>query len=347
MIGGEHYFTPQPKSDASLGAMLESKLGNISFFSTGRDALFSLLASLPYENILLPDLVCESVYQACTAAGKNVRTYPIGVNLLDFNHLNIEEIETSCLLVMHYFGITNEPLLHYAKTAGVTVISDVTHMFFNPAQLELIANLSDYTIASLRKSGAFPDGGILSSRSKKLAQATSPMREEFFSLRAAGLISRGFSAREGFGNDENFKLLKKAENLIDHSEPGPYQASYLSKCLLFTLDVEAAAVQINLNMQTLAEGLMGSGALPCQPGFASPYFCCVYRDLSEREIVRNNLAAARYFCPVHWDTSRLPTPSPLSERCLSVPCDARYNQSDMQAIANVINTCLETQRLRS
>lgn len=342
MIGGEHYFTPSARAEHSLGEILEGKIGEIAFFSTGRDALYSLLAILPHQNIYLPDLVCASIHQACVAAGKAVITYPIGEDLLDCGRLNLQKASPSCLLALHYFGVTNEPLLSRARQAGITVISDVTHMLFNPGGLEQIARDSDYLIASLRKSGAFPDGGFVSSRKEPLSQATLPMREDFFSLRAAGLLSRGFSAHNGFRDDENFHLLKKAEEVIDRSSPGPHQCSYLSRRLLFTVNVSAAALNINGNMQILASKLTSICTTPCHPGLASPFFFCLFRNREERDIVRTQLATHRYFCPVHWDTAKLPTPSPLSERCLSIPCDARYDKNAMLAIANVIKSCLKT-----
>jgi len=341
MIGGEHYLTPPARVEHSLGEMLEKTTGEIAFFSTGRDALFSLLASLPCRSIYLPDLVCASVHQACIAADKAVITYPLGPELFDEGHLDLQKAESSCLLAMHYFGVTNAPLLSRAKQAGITVISDVTHMLFNPRQLEQIAQGSDYLIASLRKSGAFPDGGFVSSCKEHLVQATLPMRERFFSLRAAGLLSRGFSAHNDFCDDENFRLLKTAEDVIDQSTPGAYQCSYLTRRLLFTVNLYTAALIINDNMQTLARNLNGICTTPCQPGFASPYFCCFFRNRKERDFVRTQLAARQYFCPVHWDTAQLPTPSPLSERCLSIPCDARYNSHDMQAIVSVIESCIK------
>lgn len=340
MIGGEHFFTPPGPVEHSLGELLNEKIGEISFFSTGRDALFSLLTDLPQKSIYLPDLICASVHQACLAAGKAIITYTLGENLLDFRDMAIPTDEPVCLLVMHYFGVTNSSLLSRARQAGLVVISDVTHMLFNAGQLEQIARKSDYLIASLRKSGALPDGGFVSSRTEPLIQATQPIREKFFSLRAAGLLSRGFSAGESFCDDENFNLLKKAEDVIERSSLGPYACSYLSGRLIFTVNVSASALIINGNMQTLFAELEGICTSPCQLGFASPYFCCVFRNRGERDFVRARLAAHQYYCPVHWDTARLPIPSPLSELCLSIPCDARYSEHAMKAITGVIKSCL-------
>lgn len=341
MIGGEHYLIPPAHAQHSLGEMLAKTTGEISFFSTGRDALFSLLANLPHRYIYLPDLVCWSVYQACIAAGKKVITYPVDSGFIGCAQNDPQKYSQSCLLVMHYFGVTNCPLMSNAKSAGLMVISDVTHMLFNPEQLGVIARKSNYLIASLRKSGPFPDGGFVSSLAEPIVQPTLPIREDFFTLRAAGLLSRGFSAQSGFGDNENFRLLRKAEDVINQSSPAGHECSYLARRLLTTVNVTAVALKMSVNMQVLAAELDGVCGTPCRAGFVSPYYCCVFRHRVERDFVRDKLADHQYFCPIHWDTSQLPKPSPHSECILSIPCDGRYEKCDMLNIVSVIKSCIK------
>lgn len=341
MIGGEHFIRPPHPVESSMREMLDSAIGSISFFSTGRDALFSLLSRLPHKTVHLPDLICASVHQACLQAGKELRTYTIKPDLVESEALVPSQESSSCLLVMHYFGVTNEHLMHRAKSIGMTVISDVTHMLFNRDQMRLISAKSDYLVASLRKSGPFPDGGFLSSRYYSVPPPSSGIREEFFSLRAAGLLSRGFSAKSDFSDDENFYLLRKAEDLIDQSPSGDYQCSYYTRELLLTISVDKNANRIIRNINTLATFLQGSCCTVNTPLAPSPYYICLFKNQEERDVVRAQLASKRYFCPIHWNTDKMPTPSPLSGRILSIPCDARYNIANMKSVAKVINSCIK------
>lgn len=339
MIGGEHYFAPPPAVGNSMGEMLDGQVGEVSFFSTGRDALFSQLTALPQKRIYLPDLICQSIYVACVSAGKQVISYKIGANFLHSGSLLSQRDTDSCFFVMHYFGIANIDLVERAKASGMTVISDVTHMLFNDKQLHSIAMVSDYLVASLRKSGPFPDGGFISSRFHPVARATRPIREEFHALRTAGLFSRGFSANRNFVDDQNFGLLKKAEDVIDQSTLGGHRCSYLSIELLRTISIKEAAATISQNITMLASLLNGVCKTINVPESPSPYFVCLFKNREERDFVRKQLASHRIFCSVHWDTSQMREPSPLSELSLSIPCDARYNQTNMRSVAKAIVSC--------
>lgn len=341
MIGGEYSISPPCLVDGNIGEMLESTAGQIYFFATGRDALTSLLMRLPYSTVYLPDLICYSVYQACIQAGKGVRTYRIGVDFVEIDGSLIHELASeSCILVMHYFGLTNESLINRAKSLGMTVISDATHMLFNREQMKFLSNQSDYLVASLRKSGPFPDGGFISSRHHTVPSASRGMRTEFFALRAAGLLSRGFAASHDFSNDENLNLLRKAEHLIDQSEPGDFKCSYLSTQLLRSISVDESANKIIKNLSILTGILINSCKTVSNPSAPSPYYVCMLENLAKRDLVRSMLAQQRYFLPIHWNTSQMPEQSPLSDRIFSIPCDARYNEEDMISVAEIINTCL-------
>lgn len=341
MIGGEHYLSPPHPVENSMSDLLDSAAGRVSFFATGRDALYALLGTLPHKTVYLPDLICISVYQACLQAGKYVSTYRMKADLVQHESSDLELASNSCLLVMHYFGVANEGLLRRAKSLGMTVISDVTHMLFNQDQMRLIGAQSDYLVGSLRKSGPFPDGGFLSSCHHPVTTPSSEIREEFFALRAAGLLSRGFSAKRHFNNDENFHMLRKAESLIDQSTAGDHACSYYTRELLRTISADENAKQSIRNITTLSTLLQGSCSTVNTQVSPSPYYLCLFKNQDERDAVRTQLASNQYFCPIHWDTSGMPTPSLLSLRILSIPCDSRYRETDMEAVAKAITLCVK------
>jgi hypothetical protein len=340
MIGGEHYLAPPARVERNLAASLERALGKFSLFSTGRDALFALLQSLPQSIVHLPDLMCHSVPRACEAAGKQVRLYAVGGDLREAGP-GLPGEAGECVLVMHYFGVANDALAARARAAGCLVISDVTHMLFNETALGRIAQASDYVFGSLRKSGPFPDGAFVASRTHALAQPGRSMRQDFVTLRAAALLSRGLSAAGGFVDDENFGWLRQAEALLDACDAADYACSHLGRELLHTVDPHADAARMQANMAVLATALEGTCVLPCSACGPSPYFLCLFGSRAERDAVRAELAGRRTYPPVHWDTGWSPRPSPLSDLGLSIPCDARYDTTQMQSTANTILACLK------
>lgn len=339
MIGGEHFLSAPAPVEGSLGELLERDLGYISFFASGRDALATLLAALPQAAVSLPDLMCASVHDACRSARKACKIYRIGA---DFLHEDAAAAGTapSIVFVMHYFGVRNEALMRQARNAGSTVVSDVTHLLFDRVGLLEVARHSDFLIASLRKSGPFPDGGFVSSLQHRTPPPARGLREDFLSMRAAGLWSRGLSAAQGFSDDENFHLLKSAEASLDASEPADFACSHLSRRLARTVSVDATAAAIRRNIGVLATGLREHVNVPNATSLISPYFPCIFDSGELRDHVRHALAARRFFFPVHWPSAGLPVPSLLATRSLSIPCDARYDGPVMQAILKVIESCL-------
>ncbi len=339
MIGGEHHLSVPAEVKDSLGDLIECELGYSTYFATGRDALATLLTSLAPLHIHLPDLMCASIHDACRIAGKERLIYRIGADLLHEPLQGERWRIPSLVLVMHYFGIRDDLLMQRARAAGHLVISDVTHLLFDAQSLKEAACKSDYLFASLRKSGPLPDGGFVSSLTLPPPAPAQGLRVDFFARRTAGLMSRGFSALQSFSDDENFLLLKQAEHELDESEPGGYSCSYLSRQLIRTISVPDAAAAIRRNIAILRNGLRGICDVP-EGEFLSPYLPCFFASCESRDQVRAALAAQRFFFPVHWPATGLSVSSPLSERSLSIPCDARYGALELLAALEIIKSCL-------
>ena len=141
-------------------------------------------------------------------------------------------------------------------------------------------------------------------------------------------------------NDENFALLKKAEELLDNSEPSDYSCSDLSISLLYTISIPVSAEKIHKNVSVLLKALSNVSTISAvmNDEEISPYFPILFRSSDQRDSVRSHLAAHQYYFPVHWLESGLTKDSNLSQISLSLPCDARYNEKDMQDIIDVMMT---------
>ena len=68
--------------------------------------------------------------------------------------------------------------------------------------------------------------------------------------------------------------------------------------------------------------------------------------LRNRDEVRAKLADQRIFCPVHWqlpeavDPQRFPDAAHLSETCLTLPIDQRYDPYDMTRLSDAVKSAL-------
>jgi dTDP-4-amino-4,6-dideoxygalactose transaminase len=68
--------------------------------------------------------------------------------------------------------------------------------------------------------------------------------------------------------------------------------------------------------------------------------------LGKRDEVRARMAAQRIFCPVHWplpptvERARFPAAAALSDTCLTLPIDQRYNEMDISRMAEALLAAL-------
>ncbi|MFC3625575.1 hypothetical protein ACFOKJ_05355 [Vogesella amnigena] len=344
VIGGEYWLVPSVEQAAELAAeqagsqpdYLSQVLGPAEYFATGRDALFAVLQALPQPTVWLPDLVCLSLVTACRQAGKQVCSYAVGADLLPRDIPLTMDAANAVIVVIHYFGVYNPLLPAWAGQRGLTVLSDVTHLLFDAAALQACNQASDYVFASLRKSGPWPDGGLLASRRQALPQADLPGRLDFVALRAAGLLLRGLSASQGFADNENLAWLREAESLLDRAPAGAHACSYLSRQLLAGWAPQQQLAPMAVNFQTLRQGLPASCQLLNAAASYPLHALCAFASSAQRDQVRSRLAAAGCFAPIHWPVAGLPVVNTLASCILSLPCDARYRTEDMQRILSVI-----------
>lgn len=340
MIGGEYYLSlPEAVTD-SLAAELSGLFSEISYFSTGRDALYSLLASIDFRRVWLPDFLCNSVWAAARQVGKPVGFYPVGENLCAAHEWMSRVEANDVVLLIHFFGMADLELLARLRQLDVTVVSDVSHLLFNSAGLSAVAEASDFSLASLRKSAPFPDGAFCGSNMHSVPAANEATRREFWTLRAAALSSRCYSARQGFADDENFFLFRQAEAILDDSPAGRHAMSFLAGGILNGSRLSIERGTLAENAEVLAAGLGRVCEVPAHGRGISQYFPCVFHERRQRDDVREALSSERIHCPVHWDTTFLPDPHPLSDRILSIPCDARYAVRDMERIVREVVAAL-------
>lgn len=334
MIGGEYYFQAPEPSLNSLEKELTSLFSKLSYFSTGRDALFSLFSVLEINQIWLPNFLCNSVWSSVRQTGKQIRFYEVN-NSLHGAHDWIANIQPNdAVLVIHFFGVPDLALLKRLRQSNTLLISDITHMLFNAEGLSEVVKGSDFSIASLRKSGPFPDGAFCGSNGHLVPVASEPSRLDFWSLRAAAMLSRGYSAKLGFLDDENFLMFRQAEAALDNSPAGKNRMSFLNARVMAATDFASQRTVVAENAAMLAARLERACELPANGYGISQYFICKFSNRRRRDAVRNALGAKCIYCPVHWDTSFLPQPHKLSDELLSIPCDARYNAGDMSKIAD-------------
>ena len=316
------------------------------FYRSGRDALKQVARLHRGATVLLPALCCESMILPFTLNGCPVAFYKLKPDLTgDEADVLSKAAPGTVLLYMPYFDVQpfTTDFLARLRQSGVILLEDRTQDIIvgRPAPFT-----PDYTVASIRKWAALPEGGIL-----KTAAALPRVGADgrFGALRRQAMEEKGLYLENG---DEALKqdFLEKfheAEALLDESGR-PVAMSMENRAYLENIDFARvlAARRRNAGVleQALAE-LIAAGTI--KPLCRSESTAGLYYPilLENRDAVQQALARRSIYCPVIW-----PIPAQAQGVCeiceataahiLALPCDQRYTERDMTTIAETLTAII-------
>ena len=345
MIGGEYYLYPEllgKEIKNSFYDYLSNNINHIEYFSTGRDAIFTLVNSLKSRRIWLPNYLCKSIYDPIKKTGKEILFYKIsrGLSISDdfINKIKDKDV----VFIINYFGIIQKNIYERLKRKDIKIISDITHSLINIDKVGYVFINSDFVISSLRKIGPFPDGAFLGSSVLNLPSSKNSIRENFSFKRAGAMLSRGYSKINNYVDDENFKIFIKMEKMLDNTKDYGYKISYFSKNILKRFDLEKVYKKTKNNFNYLKNNIVKNNKVKViNKQYLSQYIILFCNTENDRDYIRNKLANSEIFCPIHWDMSWLTKDNNISNRILSIPCDYRYNLVDMKFVTTKLNKILE------
>jgi len=345
MIGGEYYLYPEllgKEIKNSFYGYLSNNINHIEYFSTGRDAIFTLVNSLKSRRIWLPNYLCKSIYDPIKKTGKEILFYKVsrGLSISDdfINKIKDKDV----VFIINYFGIIQKNIYERLKRKDIKIISDITHSLINIDKVGYVFINSDFVISSLRKIGPFPDGAFLGSSVLNLPSSKNSIRENFSFKRAGAMLSRGYSKINNYEDDENFKIFIKMEKMLDNTKDYGYKISYFSKNILKRIDFEEAHLKTKNNFKYLKNNIIKNKKLKIMNKQCLSQFIVLFCNTeNDRDYIRNKLANSKIFCPIHWDMSWLIKENNISNRIMSIPCDYRYNLDDIKFVTNKLNKILE------
>ncbi len=302
--------------------------------ATARCALHVILEHVRPRQVWLPSYLCGVVLQAIRPETSLTRFFPVNGSLKVIAADWLDDVMAGDVVVfIDYFGFSEWSAVGaQAKARGAVVVEDASQAFLSSEFPEV----SDYLIFSPRKFFGVPDGGILASRqTSSLPQpALQPPPTEWWLNAVRASVLRGEFDRHG-GNRDWFELFQKADT---GGPVGNCAMSELSYVLLLSgLDYAAISRQRRANYHFLAAELGEFALFPELPEAAVPLGFPV--RVSDRDVVRQRLFAAEIYPPVHWPIQGV-VPDSFSEshrlarEIITLPCDQRYDQSDMERLAD-------------
>lgn len=306
---------------------------------SGRTAIETVLKEIPYvKKALLPSYCCESMIIPFQKAGINVELYDVWYD--DGLQYNIEiSADTDILLWCNYFGFSNimPDFSSFIEHGGV-IIEDITHSFLSSHQYH---DQSCYHIASIRKWEPINCGGYCVAVNGKLHHIPHDVpSDDFLNIKQTAMKLK---AEYLCDHDE----LKKLEFLRMFGESNSWLAANYSGLLidqwsreyLSKVDIQRQREIRCSNAHVLYNGLKDNVQFMFkEEEMDCPLFVPIL--LSEkRSEVRAKLTDKKIYCPIHW-----PKPngceSNLYDMELSLICDQRYNEEDMERIVSVLKELL-------
>ncbi|MDD4096327.1 MAG: hypothetical protein PHP22_08830 [Oscillospiraceae bacterium] len=345
-IGSEFWIEKElnETSNASIPDWLNG-FGDVVLTSSGRGAISLILSQISprVKRALVPSYVCESVILPFERAGYELVYYEVDEFFVpkDISTLNTE---IGVFLHMGYFGFsTNEILvgeIEKLRARSVIIIEDVTHTLFskyNPSPE------NDYVVGSLRKWLGVPCGGFAAAVRQKMDCAElPPPPQELIELRTNSLRQKRLYMQT---IDESLKKdflngFSEAEKIFD-DDVGAYQMDRLSVQIILEVDIERIVHKRRENYRFLLEQLSEKVEIRAifntLPESVCPFIFPVI-VAADRDQMRRKLIEEKIYCPIHW-----PIPKQVDhlissgtratyDSILSIPCDQRYNLTDMNRI---------------
>lgn len=324
-----------------------SFLKDAEFYRSGRDALKAIAKNFEgkYKRILLPALCCESMVVPFQTNGYEISYYKLNPDLT----ANVEDVlsklqSTNLFLYMNYFGIQSfyEKNLQLIKQSlnSVIIIEDRTHDILSLRQTGFVP---DFTVCSIRKWLALPDGGLLYSKNNKL-NVSVENNVYFSNVRKKALENKSEYLQSGKSYlKELFRQQLADANIYLDNDKAVVSISEESLNILRYINFKKISDIRRENVKVLHQALINNTTVKpiIESSIEEPmlYYPVIFND---RDRMQKVLAEKGVFCPVIW-----PLPHGAKEICkvadyistnmLALPCDHRYGSSDIEYIINMVN----------
>ncbi len=313
-------------------------------FADGRHCIEALIRQYCWKRLWMPSYFCYNIIEYLQ---KNTGIeiviyidYPGNDDRKAISELCFQKGDV--LFRMNYFGLRS---FRSTKDIPVPVIEDHSHDLIGDWARNSDA---DWCIASLRKIIPIPEGGIVwSPKGYKLDCHP----EQSVSNNA--LVQKRWQAMEekskylvGLQDDKDSfrELFLETEDAFDNLEISSIDER--SKVFLHYFDLDAWYKAKNRNWKVLSRlsSTKGIKVLFPESEELTPFSCIVlFENHSERERVRKELINTSIYPAVLWNVPENVDceVSSISKRMLSIHCDGRYNESEMQYLINTINKIIQ------
>lgn len=310
-------------------------------YATGRGAFYAILKDIEltteHRNILLPNYLCDSITRTVIDAGWQYQFYNVN------EHLEIDIDNLFCMIgknskvvfLINYFGLIHvnqmvEKIRNYNNK--VLIIVDSVQAFY---EIEKTKE-ADYQFSSIRKWFPCPDGAVIKKHDTNMDRKVELEENRFAEYKLAGNFLKKYSH---YINDElSLELIRKGEEILDQH--------YLCRCSGYTNDFFSTCDFAKIAEVRKKNALFLHNELDkLEIKHAFDELCtplCLPIFIQDRDRVRKGFFSNHIFTPVHWPwiSKQINGTNPLYECELSLICDQRYDENDMERQLTVLKSLI-------
>lgn len=322
-----------------------NEIGDFAYTFSGRSAielvLKDILNNKKISSVYMPSYCCSSMVQPFVDKEIDIIYYKV---IYKAGRGLVYEIDTSTncdiFFAMSYFGLDDhrqDTIIESFSKRGIIIIEDITHSLFrNVISYDNI----EYSFASVRKWIPIASGGFVKKTTGSFIEKPTLSSDDIVNLKFEAMNEK-HSYLEGIDVSkesfmEKISSFEKNFTKLDSS----YKIDSKSLKIINGLDLVRMKEQRINNGKTLYKGLERFDLVELlipNPDFskACPLFVPIMVKEGLRDDLRKFLISNNVYCPVHWP-DHVGESGQIQESELSLICDQRYDENDMEYIIELI-----------
>lgn len=313
-----------------------------TLLADGRQCIVALVRQYGWKRIWMPDYFCYEVIDTIKEqTGIEVLYYADS----PFDECQVESLayeEGDVLMRMNFFGMRGQ---RSNKNIPCPVIEDHSH---DPFGHWALYSDADWCVSSIRKILPIPEGGMLWSpkgHQLKIKLNSSEENEKIAAIRWEGMEMKSrYLKGEDVSKDEFRRHYTETEEWFDHAELAlldERSKTVVSKQLDINLWQDAKRKNWTL-LQRLVNSKVCKVLKPEDDTCTMFSLVLLFDNKETRDKVRKHLIEACVYPAILWAVPESASENAVnfSERMLSVHCDGRYSEDDIQQLASILNKAI-------
>lgn len=323
---------------------------NDTFFLSGRTAIDAIIRDAKNcYNIncaILPSYCCDSMIEPFLSNDMKVRFFEISIGSDGKMKASLPDAKPNeMILYMKYFGACNlNGLRSEMLEKWEVTIEDMTHSCF----CEDYYSNALYSFESYRKWFALDGLAIARKKHGKISNPQSFANEEFVHLRNDAFELKKKYIEKYIGCKDDFlNKFELANDLLsnDYVDKAPTHHSVVDFVRMYD-DIVSIRETRRRNASILIKGICNikdiNIMIDNNDSSDCPLFVSILVGRKKRDDLRKYLISQDIYCPIHWPLTKYhegltKVEKDIYDMELSLICDQRYDENDMNRIVMCIN----------